>query len=299
MWSKPNLPSFDYVKPGSRAEVVDLLQRHGYSARLMMGGTDLFMRMRQGAVHPAVVVDLKGLPRICDIQCDQATGCTIGAAATMNQVAAHPGVSQHYAILSQAARSVASYPIRNRATLGGNACNGSPCADTSPALLALEAKMVIHGPQGQRTIAAKEFFSGPGQTALVPGEFLVAIRLPKPLSGSVGTYRKLGRSKAGDLALVGVAVLGFPAEQQASGYGFRIALGSVAPVAVRATEAERLLASNSPGEEAFAAAAEKAMQLATPISDVRASAAYQKAMVQTLTLRGLTDVWAQVRGRQT
>ena len=310
MLARPGLPSFDYVRASALDEVPRLLKEHGEAARLLMGGTDLFVRMRDGFISPQIVVDVKHLPGMRDISYDEQVGLTIGAAATMNQIARHPDVQTHYPLLAEAANSVASYQLRNRATLGGNLCNGSPAADTAPATLLLEGHIVLYGPNpstarlsspksgsgqcGEREVPADEFFLGPGKTAMQAGELMTAVRFPILPAGSAGRYLKLGRNKAGDLAIAGVAVFGFP-DGTASGYRFRIGLASVAPVPLRAREAEEVLAANPPGEETFALAAEKAMEAAAPIDDVRASAAYRKAMVRNLTLRALREVWAQMK----
>jgi len=292
--ARPGLPSFDYVRASALDEVPRLLEEHGKAARLLMGGTDLFVRMRDGFISPQIVVDVKHLPGMRDILYDEQAGLTIGAAATMNQIACHPDVQIHYPLLAEAANSVASYQLRNRATLGGNLCNGSPAADTAPAVLLLEGRIVLYGQNGEREVPADEFFLGPGATAMQTGELMTAVRFPVPPAGSAGRYLKLGRNKAGDLAIAGVAVLGFP-DETASGYRFRIGLSSVAPVPLRALEAEEVLAASPPGKETFALAAQKAMEAATPIDDVRASAAYRKAMVRNLTLRGLREVWTQMK----
>ena len=289
--ARPGLPSFDYVRANTPDEVTRLLQEHGDAARLLMGGTDLLVRMRDGSIRPQVVVDVKHLPGMRDILYDEQAGLAVGAAVTMNEVARHPDVQAHYPLLAEAANSVASYQVRNRATLGGNLCNASPAADTAPATLVLDGRLVLYGPNGEREVTALDFFVGPGQTAAQAGEFLKAVRFPLPPAGSAGRYLKLGRNKAGDLSIVGVAVFGFPDRAAPSGYRFRIGLASVAPVPIRALQAEEMLAANPPGEETFAVAAEKAMEAATPIDDVRASAAYRKAMVRALTLRGLQEVW--------
>lgn len=299
MLARPGLPGFDYVRAESAAQVHELLQ--GRDVRLMMGGTDLFPQMRDRAFRPQTVIDIKNLAGMRELiyhaenraENRAENGLTVGAAVTMNQLARHPDVQDHYTVLAQAAHSVASYQIRNRATVGGNVCNASPCADTSPAVLALEGRMVLNGPEGERELPASEFFVGPGQTALRPGEFLAAIRFPAPPAGCVSCYQKLGRSKLGDLALVGVAALGYP-DVVKSGYRFRIALGSVAPVPLRVPAAEEILASHPLGEESLAAAAEKAMEAAKPISDVRASASYQTLMVRALTVRSLRNLWTQL-----
>jgi carbon-monoxide dehydrogenase medium subunit len=240
------------------------------------------------------VIDVKHLPGMRDLTYDERAGLTIGAAVTMNQLAAHPDVQSHYRLLAEAANTVASYQIRNRATLGGNLCNASPCADTSPATLLLEADLLLFGPGGERSVPAGQFFLGPGQTALEPGELMTAIRIPPPPAGAAARYLKLGRCRTGDLSLVGVAVLGFP-DANAAGYRFRVGLGSVAPVPLRVQEAEDLLAANTPDEGTFGLAADAAAAAAKPITDVRGSAAYQQAMVRTLTLRGLQAVWAQLQ----
>ena len=294
MFARPGLPSFDYVRASSPDEVIGLLQKLGGAARLLMGGTDLFPGLREGRSRPQTVIDVKGLRGMGDILFDERAGLTVGAAVTMNAVASDPNVRTYYPLLAEAAGTVASYQLRNRATLGGNLCNASPCADTSPTTLVLEAGFSLSGPMGVRTVPAGEFFVGPGQTALRPDEFLTAIRFPPPPPIGGARYLKLGRCKSGDLSLVGVAVYGF-SNGTALSYEYRIGVGSVAPTVVRATEAEALLAANPPGEETFARAAEKAMSAASPITDVRGSAAYQRAMVRTLTLRALRDVWAQLQ----
>jgi carbon-monoxide dehydrogenase medium subunit len=251
--------------------------------------------MRDGVIQQQVLLDVKYLPGMRDIVYDERTGLRIGAAATLNQVAGHPQVQAHYPLLAQAASSVASYPLRNRATLGGNLCNASPAADTAPATLVLEGRLVLHGPNGDRELPASQFFLGPGRTALLPGEFAVAVRFPAPPAGTVGRYLKLGRNKAGDLSIAGVAVWGYPDATIPSGYRFHIALASVAPLPLRAAEAEQVLAANPPGEAVLVAAAEKAKQAASPIDDLRASAAYRREMVRNLTLQGLRTVWQELR----
>ena len=292
MQARPGLPAFEYVRPATREEVVRQLVQNGLQARLLMGGTDVLVRMRDGAIAPRLLVDVKAVPGMRDIMYDARLGLTIGAAATMNQVARHRNVRAHYPLLAEAANSVASYQVRNRATLGGNLSNASPAADTAPAVLVLEGRIILFGPDGEREVPATEFFLGPGKSARRPEEFMTAVRFSVPPAGSKGKYLKLGRNKAGDLAVVGAAVFAFPSNNVPSGYSFRIALASIAPVPLRAYAAEQALAVQKPGKRAFAAAAKKAMEATTPIDDVRASAAYRREMVRNLVLRGLEEVWA-------
>lgn len=295
MWGRPGLPRFDYVRASSAHEVVMLLQEHGAAARLLMGGTDLLPGLRDGRWSPRVVIDVKSLRGMHEVTYREGVGLDVGAAATMNTLACHPAVVEHYPLLAQAAASVASYQVRNRATLGGNLCNASPCADTAPAVLVLDAELVLNGAAGERAVPAIEFFRGPGQTAIGSDEFLTAVRFPSPPQGRhAAHYRKLGRCRTGDLSLVGVAVM---AERIGNNgdHRFRVALGSVAPTPLRVRDVEMLLAANPPGAEAFGAAAELAMSAARPITDVRGTAEYQQAMVRTLTYRALREVWDALR----
>lgn len=295
MFARPGLPGFEYIRAHESSQVVELLQEHGEKARLLMGGTDLFPNLRDGVFHPHVVVDVKQLPGIREIVFSPSRGLLAGAAVTMNALVSHPDVRTLYPLLASAAGSVASYQVRNRATLGGNLCNASPCADTSPAALALDARFILQGPAGERSLPASQFFLGPGQTALRPGEFMTAIRFPPPPAGAAASYQKLGRCRAGDLALVGVAVIGSPKASNPSGFRFRIGLGSVAPTPIRALQAETVLASSAPGKATFAKAAKEAQSVSAPITDVRGTADYQRAMVHMLTLRALTEVWAKLK----
>jgi carbon-monoxide dehydrogenase medium subunit len=269
----------------------------GDKAKLLMGGTDLLPGLRDGLFRPSVIIDVKHLPGMRQIDYDPGTGLRVGAAATMNQVAQHPIVLAHYPLLAQAANSVASYQIRNRATLGGNLCNASPCADTAPATLLLEGSLVLASATGERLVPASEFFLGPGQAALKPGELLTAIRFPVAPRPSAARYQKLGRCKSGDLSLVGVAVMCFH-DLAGAGYRFRIGLGSVAPTPIRVRKAEEALAASCLTDHAWAEAAEQAMEASSPITDVRGTATYQRAMVRTLTLRGLREAWAELQEEQ-
>jgi CO/xanthine dehydrogenase FAD-binding subunit len=305
---------FDYIIPRDPAEASALLAQGTGVNRAFMGGTDLLIRMRGGFVRPERVIDLKGLPGMRDIRLGEQGALVIGAACTMNQVALHPRVQQHYELLAQACNSVASYQLRNRATVGGNICNASPAADTAPALYCLDALAEIFGAGGARRVPIAEFFVGPGKTALRPGEFLTAIHLPPAAVETRGVFDKLGRTKVGDIAMVSVAVLvdfgiriadfGLgearpihnPAPLHSGEYSpqseirnVRIALGAVGPTPLRASEAEAALAQDT-SPDGVKRAADLAAAAAKPIDDIRASAAYRRAMVAVLVRRGLEAV---------
>jgi carbon-monoxide dehydrogenase medium subunit len=280
---------------------------HPGEARLFMGGTDLFIRMRDRTatdghpyISPKYLVDVKHCDGLGEIHYDDEQGLVVGAAVNMNQMCAFPAVQKGYPVLCEAAHTVASYQLRNRATLAGNVCNASPAADTVPALLVLEAIVHVFGPNGRRTVPITEFFLGPGETVLQPGEIVTAIQVPPPPAGYAAKYIKLGRNAIGDLAIVGVAALGFKSDRR-SGYTFRIGLASVAPTPRRARAAEAILAGGSlppagggVDEATIERAAEAAMNESKPISDVRGSREYRLAMVRVLTRRAVHDVLARL-----
>jgi carbon-monoxide dehydrogenase medium subunit len=258
------------------------------SVRCLQGGTDLLNRIRGGIVRPERVIDLKSLPGMREIVLSPDCWLVIGAACTMNQVGLHPLVCERYDVLAQGANSVASYQLRNRATVGGNCCNASPAADTAPALLCLDADAEVFGPHGTRRIPISHFFTSPGRTAMQKGEFLTSIHLP-PYSGrSAGSYQKLGRTKVGDIAVVSVAV---HCRRGDNGPTWRIAIGAAGPTPLRAPAAEVVLEHDSSVESA-GHAAQLASEAARPIDDIRGSAAYRKAMVRVLARRGIEAVLA-------
>jgi carbon-monoxide dehydrogenase medium subunit len=291
----PVLPSFDYIKPATPQEATRLLLKSDGQARLFMGGTDVFVRMRDGFITPKILIDVKHLPGMTQVEFGKRKGLIVGAAVDMNSLARHPAVVEHYPLLAEALHSVASYQLRTRATMGGNLCNASPAADTAPAALVLEVMMVLHGRRGERCVPISEFFLGPGMSAIKPGEFLLRIEIPPVPKGSMGRYIKLGRNAIGDLSIVGVAVLGYPDKKSKSGYCFRIALASVAPAPIRVPEAEAILAGAPLTPDVVGAAATAAMETARPIDDVRSSAAYRKAMVKNLTRRAVQSVVDNLR----
>jgi CO/xanthine dehydrogenase FAD-binding subunit len=292
----PGLPDFDYVKPSSLVAASRFLAEHAGEARPLMGGTDVFVRMRDGFWKERFLVDVKGLDGMDDLIFDPAVGLTIGASVNMNRVVASPEVNRHFPVLAEAAHTVASYQLRTRATIVGNICNASPAGDTIGACLVLNGSVRVHSVDGQCEEPLATFFAGPGQTTLAAGDIATAITFPIPPEGYKAKYVKLGRNAIGDLAIVGVTALGYPDEGAPSGYRFRLALAAVAPVPLVPAQAEAILADRPISEATIAEAAVAAMQACTPINDVRGSARYRKLMVRNLTRRAVTQVWEEIRG---
>ena len=287
----PGLPEFDYIKPATLAEASQFLAQHAGEARAFVGGTDTFVRMRDGFWKDKYLVDVKHLDGMNTIAFDPLGGLTIGAAVNLNRVIVSPDVQNRYPVLAEACHTVASYPLRTRATIVGNICNASPAGDTIGACLVLEGSLRVHGVNGLRVEPLSAFFLGPGKTKLQRGDVVTAVHFPIPPKGYTARYLKLGRNTIGDLAIVGVTALGYRDDDTPSGYRFRLALASVAPIPLAPTRAEMILSDKPITEGTIAEAAEAAMEACTPIDDVRGSARYRKLMVRNLMRKVVTEVW--------
>ena len=292
----PGLPEFNYIRPASYEEASRFLFDHAQEARPFLGGTDTFVRMRDGVWKEKYLLDVKALPGMQDLTFDNHQGLVMGAAVNMNSIIASGEVNTYYPLLVEAARTVASYQLRSRATIAGNICNASPAGDTIGACLVYNGIALVHGLDGTREEPLRDFFTGPGQTVLNSGDIVSAIKVPLPPAGHAGRYIKLGRNARGDLAIVGVTVLGYADETTRSGYRFRLALASVAPIPLVPTEAEAILAGEPLTQKSIIAAAEAAKAAAAPIDDTRGSARYRKLMVRNLVEKAVLDVWQQLEG---
>jgi len=290
----PELPEFEYIRPASLLEASRFLADHPGEARPLLGGTDIFVRMRDGFWHDRYLVDVKKLDGTEALIYDPKNGLTLGAGVNMNRVIASPDVQAHYPLLAQACRSVASYQLRTRATNVGNICNASPAGDTIGACLLLDGILTIHGVDGFRQTGLTSFFLGPGKTLLQPGDIVTSIHFPIPPAGAGGVYIKLGRNTWSDLSIVGVTAYGYPDSSLASGYRFRIVLASVAPIPLLVPSVEEFLATNPITPDAIEKAGRLAQEACKPIDDVRGSARYRKAMVRKLTVRALERVWEKI-----
>ncbi|MDP2948653.1 MAG: FAD binding domain-containing protein [Chloroflexota bacterium] len=276
---------FDYFAPETLDEAISILRRRGDGGRLLAGGTDLVVRMKEGGLRPPYVVSLRKLSELRGIEFSEAEGLRIGAMTDMATIASSPIIRERFPILADGAALVGSVQTRNMATVGGNLCNAAPSADMAPPLLAVDAVARIAGAQGWRDVPLQEFFLAPGETVLQNGDILVELRVPTPPRGSGGFYLRHTPRQEMDIAVVGVgALVTLPNGdiEQA-----RVALGAVAPVPMRAHQAEAVLAGKPVSDEVIARAAAIASQEAQPISDVRGSAAFRRELVRVLTERSL------------
>jgi len=280
------MTAFAYYRPTTLAEAWRRLAAHP-GAALLAGGTDLLVRIRAREVRPPAIVSLRRIPALTGVTTEPGGGMRIGAATPVADLLRNAAIVRRYPLLAQALRVMASPQIRNVATLGGNLCNASPCADTAPPLLAYEARVVLERPRGRRELPLDAFFLGPGETALRPGEILTAVRLPAPPPGARTRFHKQRRVHL-DLALASVAVLlqfrGSTCRRA------RIAAGSVAPTPLRLYEVERRLEGRTVTPELAAEAGALAARSVSPIDDLRATAAWRRTVVEVRVRRAILEL---------
>jgi carbon-monoxide dehydrogenase medium subunit len=269
--------------------VSSLTEYHG-DARILAGGTDLLVKIRNGDVLPRCVVNLGRLTELRRIEELSGGEVRIGALATLSQIAVHPLIRERYPALAEAAQTVGSVQIQNLGTLIGNLCNASPAADAVPPLLIYEVLLNIVGPKGRRRVPVEDFFVGPGVSILELGEIVESVDLPVLDSQTRSCYLKLGRTRGVDLAIVGAAVqVGIRGDA-------RLAVASVAPTPRRLRTAERELSAELAHGKRGERAAQAIRDEIDPISDLRASAEYRSEMTVVLARRGIERLGAAISG---
>jgi len=271
------LRAFAYKRPETLSEALALLDEYGSDARVLAGGTDLIIRLRDRTLTPTVVVDVKRIPEMAPSISRSDSVLRFSAGTTMTDVFEHPIVRQSFPALMEAAAIIGSVQIRNRATLVGNQCNASPAADTAPALLVYDASLVIAGAAGERRLALDHFFVRSGVTTLEPGELVVAIELPMPSEPTGSAFMRRTRRRGHDLASVTLAV------QVGRDGSTRLAFGSVGP--------RPLVFSSERSEPPLATWLETARPSPT---SMRASPEYRNAMLAVLANRALATARARL-----
>jgi carbon-monoxide dehydrogenase medium subunit len=268
----------NYYRPTTRADALAALAAGGGRARPLVGGTDLLVGLRHATVVPDVLVDLKGVTDLPDPVVVTDDGVQIGATFTMGELVTHPVIRAWYPALVEAALTVGSVAIRNRASLVANSCNASPAADTAPPLLVHGARVTIASQDGDRTALLDEFFLGPRRTLCGPGELVARIDLPRPAPGSSSAFRRLTRRRGVDLATVSVAAGVGPDG------GLVLGMGAVGPRPLRTAVPGPVDVAEGPALEQ---ALDQLLSAATPISDVRGSREYRLATLRVLARRAV------------
>ncbi|MEH6471678.1 MAG: xanthine dehydrogenase family protein subunit M [Halopseudomonas sp.] len=289
---------FEYLRPKTVSEAVELKALHGDSAKFWAGGTDMMLQWKGGVVSPDYCIDLSYLTELRYVQQD-GNSLRIGALATLDDIDRNSGLGALSATLGATARLMCTQQSRTIATLGGNLCNGSPSADMYPTLVVMGAVVKILGPNGERTMPLDEFHTGVRKTALADDEILVEIVVPEIDAKSAGHYNRVARTVV-DIALVSSAAfikLGDNGVVERAG----IALGGVAPTVLRVVEAENMLLGKtlaSIDEALIADISQQAMSSAVAITDIRASKEYRTEMTSVLTKRAIRHCIEELGGTE-
>lgn len=279
------LSNFDYVRPQVLEEALIYLEQNA-GTKIFAGGTDLMVMLRRNAEIPEHILDIKGIPETKRLEYTPKEGLYIGAAVTVNQIGELDNILEKYPSLSQAANLLASYQLRNRATLVGNICNASPGADLAGPLMVYDAKVHIAGRQGNREVDINTFFTGVKKTVLKPGEIVIGVSLPDVDDGDVSVFFKQARIKGHDLGIVGVAA------RLTEDRKIRIAMSAVAPTPIRLIPLEEILNSQPLTAELASMACSEVRKMIKPISDVRSSAEYRLHVSGVLVKRALEHLLA-------
>lgn len=272
------LGDFEYVRARTIDGACELLRERNGAAVAYAGGTDLLVDVRNGLRAPNLLVDIKGIEPLRRVErADPDSDLVLGAAVPLNRIAEAAPIRDRLPALAEAAASIATYQLRNRATIGGNLCNASPAADLIPPLLVADASLHVVGPNGDRDVSLGAFCTGVKRTCLSCGEIVTEIRIPPVEAGTRTAFLKQQRIRGHDLAVVNLAGAFLPERGIV-----RVAIGSCSPIPTLLDQIE--VGSSSP--EAIAdEAVRAATAAASPISDVRASAEYRRAVLRVLVRR--------------
>lgn len=276
---------YDYVMPQSLEEVFPLLKEYGSKAALIAGGTDVLVKIRNTGEAPELLISLRGLKGLRYIRKNGAYH--IGALTTHRMLELSDLVRTELSALHDGASEVGSVQIRNVATVGGNICNAAPSADTAGPLLALDATVVLEGPEGRRRVPILQFFTGTYRTARKPEEVLIEFEIPEEMGHYGSAYWKHSRRKAMELPLLGVAVAIKLSESLEAIADARIALTVAAPTPVRAVLAEDFLRGKPLTDETLQEAGRIASSpdCCSPRTSLRCEAWYRQDIIRVFVPR--------------
>jgi xanthine dehydrogenase FAD-binding subunit len=280
-------PFTQFHAPQTLDEALEIL-RDNTAACVLAGGTDVMVRVRRGVV-PAERTTLLSVHRIVGMRgCRRENGeLVVGAATTAADLGREPLVVECAPILAHVADRLASAQVRNAATIGGNLANASPAGDLINPLLLLDARLVLASSRGRRTVAVDEFFTGPGESVLQPDELLVEVRIDVPSPDRIFRFRKAGTRPAMECSVVTVGLAFTPTGQVLE--QVRVAFGSSAPTPLRGRKTEAVLEGRRATPEVVERAARTAEEEVSPISDIRGSECYRRALVGAFVTRLLHD----------
>ncbi len=285
------IPKFEYFCPSSIEEGCSLLYKHKTEAKILAGGTDLFVKMKKKEILPKVIISLKGIQKLDRIEWDDREGLRIGPLVTHETLVSHPIIREKFDFLSEACFKIGTRQVRNMGTLVGNLCNASPSSDASAPLLVLEAKLKLVHLYGERVVPLEEFFIGPFQTILDLQEIVAEVQIPTPPRFSAGSYEYLHKASSVGESLIGAAVFLRMDPQDATCREARIGLSSVAPTPIRAKAAERMLKEKKLGDKIVREAAQVASDEIQP----RSRPWYRREMTKVLVERAIFQAMEKIK----
>ena len=276
--------AFAVLEPATLTDALGALAHEGDAGAALAGGTDLLLRIRRGTRKYSSVINIKFIPDLSGLTWDAQRGLTIGTLTTFRTLEQHPHVRRHFHALAEASRVVAGVQLRNLATIGGNIGNASPSADSVPPLVALGATIQIASASGTRVLPLESSITGPGRTVLDAGELFTTINIPAPSKGSGNAFARFSPRSAMDIGIASVAAA-VTLDDDGRCADCRIALGAVSPAPLRAIAAEDAMRGERITPVLGDTAGALAAAMTQPISDIRGSAAYRRAIVRVLTSR--------------
>jgi carbon-monoxide dehydrogenase medium subunit len=281
------LKAFDYIAPKTLNEAIARLAEYGDRARILAGGTDILVQLREGKKSADLVIDIKNIPELNAVELSPQHGLLIGAAVPCYRIYEDTEIEISFPGVFDAAVLIGGIQIQARASLGGNLCNASPAADSIPALIVHRATCIVAGPSGWREIPVEKFCTGPGRTVLERGELLVSLRLPPPEPRSGAAYLRFIPRNEMDIAVVGAGVSVTLDAGRSRCIAARVALAAVAPTPLFVPTAGEALVDGVISDALVDKAASLAQQAVRPISDMRGDADYRRHLVDVLTKRAL------------
>jgi carbon-monoxide dehydrogenase medium subunit len=289
-----SLPAIEhYFRPKTVEEAISLLTDYGKKSKVLAGGTDLLVLMRGRTLTPKCIIDIRGIANL-DYVSQDVDRLKIGALATLRMVELRISKGGEYISLYEAIHQMGSTQIRNMGTVVGNICRASPSSDTAPPLLTFGASAEIVGPNGARSISLDDFFIGPGETVVKHDEIVKEIQVPRLPTGSGKAFLRVTRVAA-DLAKVNAAALIVVKGKDGICQDAKIALGGVAPTPMRTRRAELLLIGSKLNRELINNAALTAADEAKPITDIRSTQEYRKALSEVLVRRTIDISWERAK----
>jgi CO/xanthine dehydrogenase FAD-binding subunit len=280
------IPPFDYKTPDTIEEAIELLWKAGGKARLIAGGTDLVIGLRNGDHSPQLIIDVTKIEELRRIE-EKNGKISIGAAVTHSEIASSSLVKKYGKILSDAASEIGSPQIRNLGTIGGNIVNASPAADTIPPLMVLNAMGRVVSKDGEREVSLSELFRGPYESNLKPYELLTQITFQKLPPDMRSGFVRLARREAMAIARISVAIVLKMESRKRRIEDIRIAVGSVTPTPQRMPDAEVFLKGKSPDEEILQKASLKVSETMIHRSGIRPSTSYKRPVIEALFIRSM------------